>query len=103
MAGVFQNIDPPPPHRPASCGGRTHSLVGERGGRSIFWKTSDTALYSMYVPKYFVAYNNKAKKLKNKLIPLTSTVLILTQGQSKSTSHFQADLLWCEGKMSKKF
>ncbi len=52
MAGVFQNIDPPPPHRPASvyhrlwCGGRTHLLVGEGGGGSIFWKTSDTGLFS---------------------------------------------------------
>ncbi len=33
MSGVFRNIDPPPPHRPASvyprlwCGGRTHSLA----------------------------------------------------------------------------
>jgi hypothetical protein len=45
MSGVFQNIDPPPPH----CGGRTHSLGGERGGGSIFWKTPDTALYSTYV------------------------------------------------------
>jgi hypothetical protein len=45
-----------PPHRPPSvppprlwCGGRTHSLGGERGGGSIFWKTRDTALYSTYV------------------------------------------------------
>jgi hypothetical protein len=42
-----------PPHRPASvyfwCGGRTHSLVGEGDGGSIFWKTPDTALYSTYV------------------------------------------------------
>ncbi len=29
--------------------GRTHSLGGEGGGGSIFWKTSDTALYSTYV------------------------------------------------------
>ncbi len=55
MSGVFQNIDsPPPPHRPAIvyrlwCGGRTHSLVREGDGRSIFWKTPDTALYSTYV------------------------------------------------------
>jgi hypothetical protein len=57
MAGVFQNIDLPPPSPPGECvplarlwcGGRTHSLVGEGGGGSIFWKTSDTALYSMYV------------------------------------------------------
>jgi hypothetical protein len=31
------------------CGGRTHLLGGEGGGGSIFWKTSDTALYSTYV------------------------------------------------------
>jgi hypothetical protein len=56
MAGVFQNIDPPPPSPPGECvyppplvRGRTHSLVGEGGGGSIFWKTSDTALYSTYV------------------------------------------------------
>jgi hypothetical protein len=42
MAGVIQNIDPSPP-------GRTHSLGGEGGEGSIFWKTSDTALYSTYV------------------------------------------------------
>ncbi len=54
-----QNIDPPPPHRPASVyppafgagGGQT--LWVERGvGVSIFWKTPDTALY--YICKYFV-------------------------------------------------
>ncbi len=55
MSGVFKNIDPPPPHRPASvssprpwCGGRTHSLGREWGGGSIFWKTPVTALYSTY-------------------------------------------------------
>ncbi len=31
------------------CGGRTHSLGGEGGGGSIFWKTPGTALYSTYV------------------------------------------------------
>jgi hypothetical protein len=61
MSGVFQNSNPPPPHRPASvyhpprlwCGGRTHSLGGKGVeaalGGSIFWKTPDTALYSTYV------------------------------------------------------
>ncbi len=45
---------PLPTHRPDSvyprlwCGGRTHTLGGEGGGGSIFWKTSDTALYSTY-------------------------------------------------------
>jgi hypothetical protein len=59
MSGVFQNIDPPPSHRPANvyppalgAGGRTHLLGGEGAGR---WskvrkrKTPDTALYSIYV------------------------------------------------------
>jgi hypothetical protein len=57
MAGVFQNIDPPPPTARLVCtprlwcGGRTHSLGREEdgGGGSIFWKTSDTALFSTYV------------------------------------------------------
>ncbi len=61
MSLVFQNIDPPPPSPPGECvppafvaGGRTHSLGGERGGGSIFWKTPGTALYSTYVSRYFV-------------------------------------------------
>jgi hypothetical protein len=58
MSGVFQNIDPPPPHRPASVyppplvgvgGGGGHTGGVERGGRSLFWKTPDTALCSTYV------------------------------------------------------
>ncbi len=44
MSDVFQNVDPHPP----SWGG-THSLGGEGGGGSIFWKTQGTALYSTYV------------------------------------------------------
>ncbi len=55
MSGVFQNIDPPPPTPPGErvpprlwSGGRTHSLGGEEGGGSIFWKTPDTGLYSTY-------------------------------------------------------
>jgi hypothetical protein len=55
MTGVFQNIDPPPPHHPASVYPPSlvrgeDTLAGWRGGSgSIFWKTSDTALYSTYV------------------------------------------------------
>jgi hypothetical protein len=54
MAGVFQNIDSPPPSPPSEyprlwCGGRTHSMGGEGGGGSIFLKTPGTALYSTYV------------------------------------------------------
>jgi hypothetical protein len=56
MSGVFQNIDPHPLYRPASVytpafgAGGGHTRLLERGvGGSIFWKTSDTALYSTYV------------------------------------------------------
>jgi hypothetical protein len=63
MAGVFQNIDPHPPHRPASVyppplvrGEDT--LAGWRGGGggSIFWKTPGTALHSTYVSTLWVRY-----------------------------------------------
>ncbi len=52
MSGVFENIDPPPPHRPAPppLVRGEGTLAGWRGGGgSIFWKTPDTALYSTYV------------------------------------------------------
>ncbi len=57
MSGGFQNIDPPPPHRPASVYppafgagvGVGHTRWVERGWGSIFWKTPDIALYSTYV------------------------------------------------------
>jgi hypothetical protein len=56
MSDVFQNIDPPPPHRPASvyppglwCGGRTHSLGAERGMGVNILEDAGTALYSTYV------------------------------------------------------
>jgi hypothetical protein len=65
MSGVFQNIDPPPPLCLVSvypppprlwCGGRKHSLGGEGGGGSIFWKTPDTALYSTYVSTLYYTH-----------------------------------------------
>ena len=55
MSGVFRNIDPPAPHRPASVyeaafGAGEDTLAGwTGGGGSIVWKTSDTALYSICV------------------------------------------------------
>jgi hypothetical protein len=56
MSGVFQNIDPPPPHRPASVYPPPRMVRGEDtlagwrgGGGSIIWKTPDTALSSTYV------------------------------------------------------
>ncbi len=45
MAGVFQNIDPPPPSPP----GRTHLLGGEGVGVTILEHSS-----VLYVCKYFV-------------------------------------------------
>jgi hypothetical protein len=61
MSGVFQNIDPPPPHRPASVypppafgagGGHTRWLERGRGVNS-----SEDARHCslLYVSKYFVA------------------------------------------------
>jgi hypothetical protein len=58
MSDVFRNIDPPPPHRPASVylpavgAGEGHTRQVERGwggGGSIVRKTPDTAPYSIYV------------------------------------------------------
>jgi hypothetical protein len=57
MFGVFQNIArTTPPQRlasvyppPAFGGGGDTFAVWKGGGRSIFWKTPDTALYYTYV------------------------------------------------------
>jgi hypothetical protein len=57
MAGVFQNIDPPPPASPpGECVYPPPLVRGENtlagwrgGGGSIFWKTQDTVLYSTSV------------------------------------------------------
>jgi hypothetical protein len=59
MAGVFQNIDPPPPSPPGECvplafgggGGRTHSLVGGVGVKILEDVRHSSVLY---VCKYFV-------------------------------------------------
>jgi hypothetical protein len=102
MAGVFQHIDPPSPHHPASgypspLVRGEDTLAGWREGWGVNILKDVRHSSVLYVCKYFVAYNKKAKKLKNKLIPLTFTVLILTKANQSQTSHFQADLLWCEG------
>jgi hypothetical protein len=51
VSGVFRNIEPPPPHRPARPLVRGEdTLAGWRGGGgSIVRKMPDTALYSIYV------------------------------------------------------
>ncbi len=70
---VIQNIDPPPPLRPASVYpppllGREDTLAGRRGGGgSIFWKTRDIGLPSyrnnlstrVPVVPYFLAWRVK--------------------------------------------
>ncbi len=58
MSGVFRNIAPPPPHRPASVTPPPlvrgeDTLAGRRGG-SIVRKTPDTACSVLYICKYFV-------------------------------------------------
>jgi hypothetical protein len=54
MSGVFQNIDPPPPHRPASVYPPAFG-AGEDTLAAIVWSLEDanTALYSI-ICKYFV-------------------------------------------------
>ncbi len=47
------------------CVGRTHLPGGEGGGGSIFWKTSDTALYSTYVSTLRVQISLKDSYLRN--------------------------------------
>jgi hypothetical protein len=47
------------------CGGRTHLPGGEGGVGSIFWKTSDTALYSTYVSTLMVQISQKDSYLRN--------------------------------------
>jgi hypothetical protein len=59
MAGVFQIINPSPPisvtarractPHPAFVRGEDTLARGRGGWGSIFWKTSDTALYSTYI------------------------------------------------------
>jgi hypothetical protein len=55
MSGVFQNIDPHPLTArrvcvpPPAFGAGEVTIAGwKAGGGSIFWKTPDTALYSIY-------------------------------------------------------
>jgi hypothetical protein len=61
MSGVFRYIDPPTPSPPGECvsprlwcGGRTHSLGGERWGV----KSSEDARHCsvLYIYNYFVSY-----------------------------------------------
>ncbi len=81
MSGVFQNIDPPPPHRPACvycvprlwCGGRTRSLGGDGGwGVNILEDVRHCSEhYTVYVYKNFVGYTFPAwQTLGNLLIAL---------------------------------
>jgi hypothetical protein len=52
MSGVFRNIDPPPPHRPANVPmvrGKDTLARGRGGGGLIVQKTPNTALYSISI------------------------------------------------------
>jgi hypothetical protein len=67
MSCVFKIIEPPPPLRPASVYPPSllrgeDTLAGWRGGGggSIFWKTQDTALYSIHIESSLVQnYHSK--------------------------------------------
>ena len=51
MSGVFQNIDPPPPHHPG-----IHSLGGEGVGVNILEDARHS--FVLYICKYFVAHTH---------------------------------------------
>jgi hypothetical protein len=78
MAGVFQNIDPPPPSPPGELRGED-TLAGWREGWGVnILEVRDSSV--LYVCKYFVAYNQRQNDLNiNNNIPLTFTILILTK------------------------
>jgi hypothetical protein len=65
MSGVFQNIDPPPPHHPASvyppafgAGGRVHLLGGEGVGGQYFGRRPTQLCTLLYICNYFVAHTH---------------------------------------------
>jgi hypothetical protein len=61
MSGVFQNIDPPPPHRPASVSSPPPLLRGEdtlagwRGGLGVNILEDARHCSVLYIRKYFTA------------------------------------------------
>jgi hypothetical protein len=69
MSGVFQNIDPPTPHRPASvyppplsrlwCGERTHSLGGEGVGVNILEDSRHCSESLATIPQFGPIEGNK--------------------------------------------
>jgi hypothetical protein len=96
MSGVFQNIDPPPPHRlanvypppPAFGAGEEDTFAGGRGdGGSIVWKTPEPALYStvstlwfllsVVHPRSLIVYLHKPAKLDEKRRHIVYFSLIL--------------------------
>jgi hypothetical protein len=76
MSGVFQNIDPPPLTAQRVCTPTPtpplvrveDTLAGWKGcGGSIFWKTPDTALWVLYIRKYFMVLSIGTETSKKKL------------------------------------
>jgi hypothetical protein len=67
MSGVFQNIDPLPPHRPASVylppfgAGGGHIRWAERGVNIL--EDADSALYSTYVSTLWNGISNHCGSL----------------------------------------
>jgi hypothetical protein len=59
MAGVFQNIDPPPPSLPGECvppafGAGEDTLAGWRGGWGVIILEDARHSSVLYIRKYFV-------------------------------------------------
>jgi hypothetical protein len=57
MSGIFQDIDPQPPHRPGDgCCGGEDTLAGRRGGGVNISNILEDARHSsvLYMCKYFV-------------------------------------------------
>jgi hypothetical protein len=108
MSLVFQNIDLPPPSPPGECvppafgvGGRTHSLGGERGGETIFWKTWDTALYStnvstLWLQQYYTCSLTEWPYIRVFSIP--STFFTMGQGSRVKASEFRNIALFVVGR-----
>jgi hypothetical protein len=63
MAGVFQNIEPPPPSPPRECvppafGAGEDTLAGCRGGRGFNILEDARHSFVLYIRKYFVVAIN---------------------------------------------
>ncbi len=95
-------LTPHPPHRPASVyqpplvRGRTHSLGGEGGGGSIFWKMRDTALHSTYVSTlWLIQLEDRSQRTT---ISKEDLVLFAPFGHFSSFVKWQTIIWDCQGR-----